>query len=93
MDHPARYALIELVNVHDPGLEFEAIHRVVFDVDADDLIKQAEAYYQKTGTPCRIAWHDDLTSTAAAAEQSGNAHAIPFVAAGRLVCLRLLTRS
>ena len=89
MDHPARYALIELVNVHDPGLEFEAIHRVVFDVDADDLIKQAEAYYQKTGTPCRTAWHDDLTSTVAAAEQSGNAHAIPFVAAGQFGLLEI----
>ena len=46
MDHPARYALIELVNVHDPGLEFEAIHRVLFDVDADELLEQAEEYYR-----------------------------------------------
>lgn len=30
MDHPARYALVELENVHDSGLEFEPIHRVVF---------------------------------------------------------------
>jgi hypothetical protein len=89
MDHPARYALIELVNVHDPGLEFEAIHRVVFDVDADDLIKQAEAYYRQAGTPCRIDWHDDLASAATAAEQSGKAHAIPFVAAGRLGVLEI----
>lgn len=29
----ARYALCELVNLHDESLEFEAIHRVVFDVD------------------------------------------------------------
>ena len=89
MDHPARYALIELVNVHDPGLEFEAIHRVVFDVDADDLIKQAEAYYRQAGTPGNIAWHDDLVSATAAAEQSGSAHAIPFVAAGRFGVLEV----
>ena len=31
--HPARYALVELVNVHDRGLSFEAIHRVLFGVD------------------------------------------------------------
>lgn len=31
MDHPARYALVELVNLHDPSLSFEAIHRVVFN--------------------------------------------------------------
>ncbi len=35
---PARYALVELVNLHDPSLEFEAIHRIVFDVDPEDLL-------------------------------------------------------
>lgn len=30
MQHPARYALVEIENVHDDGLEFEPIHRVVF---------------------------------------------------------------
>ncbi|MDG5469343.1 DUF1015 domain-containing protein [Deltaproteobacteria bacterium IMCC39524] len=89
MDHPARYALIELVNVHDPGLEFEAIHRVLFDVDADDLLEQAEEYYRQAGTPCSIAWHDDLASASAAAEHSGKAHAIPFVAAGRFGVLEI----
>ena len=89
MDHPARYALIELVNVHDPGLEFEAIHRVMFDVDVENLVKQAEAYYQKVGTPCRIHWHEDLASANASAEQAGNAHAIPFVAAGRFGLLEI----
>ncbi len=29
-NHPARFALVELVNVHDESLEFEAIHRVLF---------------------------------------------------------------
>ncbi|MDD3242644.1 MAG: DUF1015 domain-containing protein [Eubacteriales bacterium] len=28
--HPARYALVELVNVHDEGLHFHPIHRVLF---------------------------------------------------------------
>ncbi len=31
MDHPARYALVEIENVHDKGLEFEPIHRVLFN--------------------------------------------------------------
>ena len=34
-DHPARYALVEVVNVHDQGLEFEPIHRVLFNVKTD----------------------------------------------------------
>lgn len=35
MEHPARYALVEIENVHDAALEFEPIHRVVFDVKSD----------------------------------------------------------
>ncbi len=30
LNHPARYALVEIENVHDEGLEFEPIHRVLF---------------------------------------------------------------
>lgn len=36
--HPARYALAELVNLHCPALNFEPIHRVLFHVDAGELI-------------------------------------------------------
>lgn len=32
-EHPARYALVELENIFDEGLEFEPIHRVLFDLD------------------------------------------------------------
>ena len=35
MDHPARYALVEIENVHDQGLEFEPIHRVLFGLRKD----------------------------------------------------------
>eukprot|EP00398_MALV-I-01_sp_L67-1_P000740 gene740-311_t len=30
--HPARYALVEINNIHDEGLVFEPIHRLLFDV-------------------------------------------------------------
>jgi hypothetical protein len=39
--HPARFALVELNNVYDPAIEFEAIHRAVFGVDAEAF---AEAF-------------------------------------------------
>lgn len=39
-DHPARYALVELENVHDEGIVFEPIHRVLFNVD----VKKAEQF-------------------------------------------------
>ncbi len=35
MDHPARYALVEVENVHDSGLDFEPIHRALFNVKVD----------------------------------------------------------
>jgi hypothetical protein len=37
MQHPARYALVEIENVHDKGLEFEPIHRVLFGLKKDLL--------------------------------------------------------
>ena len=42
---PSRYALVELVNLHDESLEFEPIHRVCFDVDPDELMKDFLAAY------------------------------------------------
>ncbi|KAF0112086.1 MAG: hypothetical protein FD147_353 [Chloroflexi bacterium] len=35
MDHPGRYALVEIENVHDKGLAFKPIHRVLFNIKAD----------------------------------------------------------
>ena len=37
-EHPARYALVEIENVHDEGLAFEPIHRVLFGVRQDCLL-------------------------------------------------------
>lgn len=36
----ARYALVEIVNLHSPALEFEAIHRIVTGVDTNRLIEE-----------------------------------------------------
>jgi hypothetical protein len=41
MDHPSRFALVEVENIHDPALEFSPIHRLLFGVSAD--IRQALA--------------------------------------------------
>ena len=40
--HPARYALVELENIHDPSQEFEPIHRVIFNTDTKKLLKDIE---------------------------------------------------
>lgn len=43
--HPARYALVEIVNIHDESLEFEPIHRAVFDCEPENVIKELKKYY------------------------------------------------
>lgn len=45
LNHPARYALVEIVNLHSEALEFEPIHRVLFNVDAKELINDFKNYY------------------------------------------------
>ncbi len=35
MDHASRYALVEVVNIHDPALEFSPIHRLLIGVTGD----------------------------------------------------------
>ena len=43
--HPARYALVEVVNIHDSSLEFEPIHRIVFNVNADEMLDALMKFY------------------------------------------------
>ena len=38
-DHPARYALCELNNIHDPSVMIAPIHRLVKKCDAEQLLK------------------------------------------------------
>lgn len=42
--HPARYALVEVVNLHDEALHFEPIYRVMFHVDPNDVLAALEEY-------------------------------------------------
>ncbi|MDD2457250.1 MAG: DUF1015 domain-containing protein [Eubacteriales bacterium] len=49
-DHPARYALAEIINIHDQGLDFEPIHRAVFQVDFEQFLDHAERFFKKKRT-------------------------------------------
>ena len=44
LTHPARFALIEVVNIHDEAMKFEPIYRVAFGVDPDDIISELNKY-------------------------------------------------
>ena len=44
-NHPARYALAELVNIHDESLEFEPIHRLIFDVNPEKFLAEMKTFF------------------------------------------------
>lgn len=39
LSHPARWALVEIENLYDRGIEFEPIHRVMFGARLDDIVE------------------------------------------------------
>ncbi len=49
LSHPARFALAELVNIHDDALDFEPIYRVVFGVEPSRLIGELKKYTAALG--------------------------------------------
>ena len=48
-EHPARYAMVELTNIHAPALSFEPIHRVLFGVQGQALLQDMARYAQAHG--------------------------------------------
>ena len=53
-NHPARYALVELENIHDPSQRFEPIHRVVMQTDAQKLLDDLKSISRPGGYP--VTW-------------------------------------
>ncbi len=82
MNHPARYALVELVNLHDPGLEFEAIHRVLFSVDGEILLKEIDAFFAQRNTPFNFTPCPSLEVAQQQAQGYKHLHSFPCVIAG-----------
>ena len=84
-DHPARHALVELVNLHDPGLRFEPIHRVVFETDADELLSSFSDHCRSRGSHLEVTDFADRQQWEKAREglDLGAQH-LPFVARRRL---------
>jgi hypothetical protein len=49
MDHPARYALVEIENIHDDGVQFEPIHRIVLGYAHDVVAALHDAFGRDVG--------------------------------------------
>ena len=79
MDHPSRFALVEVENIHDPALEFSPIHRLLFGVSAD--IRQALAAEFGSRLSCT-----DVPAAAAMRERvraaQGSRHAAGLIGPG-----------
>lgn len=80
MGSPLRWALVELVNLHDEALVFEPIHRVLFDIAAGrDLLEELRSFYpgavRYTEVCCFEKMKEDVDG------QSGLPHKIGFVRA------------
>lgn len=77
-DHPARYALCELENVHDEGIVFEPIHRVMFGeekADGAQILAETVALLKEQNSDACLA----PAGTAAGEGQ----YAIPVIAGGK----------
>lgn len=84
-NHPARYALVELENVHDDGIVFEPIHRVIFNINAPAFLEALEAELEKQNGKATVQYFDCPNCMAAAMKElPEGAHALPFCMENRL---------
>lgn len=60
MDHPARYALVELVNIYDDGLPFHPIHRLLFNVDENAVLEDIR---KAGGRLVPMSWEEAIKKT------------------------------
>jgi hypothetical protein len=83
-DHPSRYALVEIENVHDDALEFEPIHRVLFGVKKD-VVAELQKHFGSNLKHTPVATATEMIHTVAAHEPStqrigivggGHSHAV-----------------
>ncbi len=81
MESTLRYALVEVVNLHDPALVFEPIHRVLFDIaPGRNLVEDFIRFY---GGRCRFSdCQSPATMRALVDERPGLSHRIGLILPG-----------
>ncbi len=80
MDHPSRYALVEIENVHDEGLEFEPIHRVLFGLKKD-LFAEFKKTFGENFSYTEVECADEMVKRVDSAE--GEKQSIGLVGGGK----------
>jgi hypothetical protein len=82
-DHPARFALVEIMNVHDPGLEFEPIHRVVFNVP-EDFLERMSQYFENQGSKFSTRDAEEKDIEKALLNNKKSIQIIPYIMKGEI---------
>eukprot|EP00438_Fugacium_kawagutii_P017782 Skav205865 [mRNA] locus=scaffold766:160519:163899:+ [translate_table: standard] len=72
-NHPARHALVELVNIHDPGMTMEPIHRLLFNVDVQKALEDFQCDMKKRNWEVQVRPGHTLQGT-----KEPGIHAIEF---------------
>ena len=86
-DSNVRYALVEIVNIYDEGLTFEPIHRVLFNLDSEEIIKTAQE--KLGGTVTEFKNSNELEK--AVADRSAEGARYGFICKnGSEICYRML---
>ncbi len=75
-NHPARYALVEIENVHDEGILFEPIHRVVFGLGGKAGIEAILQKLKEQNGDAAVAYGNPKEAA------GGKTHVIPFFTDG-----------
>lgn len=81
LEHPARFALVELENIHSEAIAFEPIHRVVKQTNPKQLREALSAITVEDGYPVRLCYGDTEETVYLSREESPLAVAIlqPFL--------------
>lgn len=77
--HPARFALVEVENVHDEGIVFEPIHRVLFGLPPEEAVNKLQNLLEKANGSVRMRMFDAQGALEAALlAEDAAAHKLPF---------------
>ena len=85
--HPARFALVELENVHDEGIVFEPIHRILFNLDVKNTLSTLLEALKASNGECTMyecATKEELDKTMVSLDSS--MHILPFSHEGGYGC-------
>lgn len=64
LEHPARHALVELVNLHDRGLTFEPIHRLLSPAVASEVLDAMRDFFAQYRCEMRLVFGEHASADA-----------------------------